>query len=524
MCVEESYFQDNQRYPLLGDGVGFHAYKITSLQLINITQYTHSGNSLGTTVSTTTHTRSTRDTGDDVSRVINKEPSTVIKSGPNGELVKVTRVQRVPRKRKGNGEKTDKPKLPKLTKPLSELTKDYKDLPIKNMERWVHRTAEDRRQEVEKRGGYVTRPMNSFMLYRSAFAERTKLWCLQNNHQVVSSVSGESWPLEPTAIREKYNELAKIERGNHQAAHPGYKFSPSKAQNSKKRKDPKEDMSDNERYIDDDNDTSTIGGSRARRSAQGGRKGTKLSNQAQGRGDATNGYMGLCYDHMEGGAQRSSFIHNNPGKTPPMCMGSTDMNGQYYQTTVRANSTTPISHSMHPAIIEDVTIRKTQAPTGLMDQSRLYQMDPIDSYVLQTGFQLADNSKVDPILLANESAYANGYDNSYRSQNINGDTMLPDEFVGEGNYEAGQFDIDRLFAAAAGSQIHDIHFPDGGVPTDSMSQLEGNGVASRFDARKLPGYDQSAMQGFLDLDNQEPWNVTGEIVSSDQFCYDEWLQ
>ncbi|KAF2461109.1 high mobility group box domain-containing protein, partial [Lineolata rhizophorae] len=97
------------------------------------------------------------------------------------------------------------------------------------MKAWVNRSAEVRRQEVEKRNGYITRPMNSFMLYRSAFAERTKEWCLQNNHQIVSSVSGESWPMEPPEVREMYNELAKIERLNHQAAHPDYKFSPSKA-------------------------------------------------------------------------------------------------------------------------------------------------------------------------------------------------------------------------------------------------------------------------------------------------------
>lgn len=70
--------------------------------------------------------------------------------------------------------------------------------------------------------------MNSFMLYRSAYAERTKHWGAQNNHQVVSAVAGQSWPLEPKEIRELYEEYARIERDNHAAAHPGYKFSPSK--------------------------------------------------------------------------------------------------------------------------------------------------------------------------------------------------------------------------------------------------------------------------------------------------------
>ncbi|KAF2763737.1 hypothetical protein EJ03DRAFT_283525, partial [Teratosphaeria nubilosa] len=103
------------------------------------------------------------------------------------------------------------------------------------MDAWVNRSAEVRRQEVEKRNGYVTRPMNSFMLYRSAFAERTKHWCLQNNHQVVSSVAGESWPLEPQEVRDQYNDWAKLERANHAAAHPGYKFSPSKSTNKRRK-------------------------------------------------------------------------------------------------------------------------------------------------------------------------------------------------------------------------------------------------------------------------------------------------
>jgi hypothetical protein len=96
------------------------------------------------------------------------------------------------------------------------------------MEAWVQRPVEERQKEAEQRKGYITRPMNSFMLYRSAYAERTKAWCAQNNHQVVSSVSGASWPMEPPELREFYNNLAKIERHNHQLAHPNYKFSPAK--------------------------------------------------------------------------------------------------------------------------------------------------------------------------------------------------------------------------------------------------------------------------------------------------------
>ena len=151
----------------------------------------------------------------------------------------------LPKPKKPKANRSDKAKTPKLTAPLSILTKDM-TVPVKDMEAWANRPVEVRRKEVEKRGGYVTRPMNSFMLYRSAFAERTKQWCLQNNHQVVSSVSGESWPMEPEEVRERFNELAKLERINHQNAHPDYKFSPSKAGASRKRKSGDSDDDDSD--------------------------------------------------------------------------------------------------------------------------------------------------------------------------------------------------------------------------------------------------------------------------------------
>jgi hypothetical protein len=77
--------------------------------------------------------------------------------------------------------------------------------------------------------------MNSFMLYRSAFAERTKQWFMQNNHQHVSKVSGRSWALEPQEIRNQFDTWAKIERANHQLAFPNYKFSPSKTATKRQR-------------------------------------------------------------------------------------------------------------------------------------------------------------------------------------------------------------------------------------------------------------------------------------------------
>ncbi|KAG4429591.1 hypothetical protein IFR05_014924 [Cadophora sp. M221] len=45
--------------------------------------------------------------------------------------------------------------------------------------------------------------------------------------------SPNSWSLEPNRIKEQYSEWARLERINHQSAHPEYKFSPRKLGGSK---------------------------------------------------------------------------------------------------------------------------------------------------------------------------------------------------------------------------------------------------------------------------------------------------
>ncbi|KAL2810438.1 hypothetical protein BJX63DRAFT_434223 [Aspergillus granulosus] len=136
------------------------------------------------------------------------------------------RVQK-PARRKAKKGKDREPRTT-LPGPLSELTKHMTDVPLKDMEEHVHRSVEQRHLEVAEKGGKVARPMNSFMLYRSAYQERTKQWFAQNNHQVVSEVTGDSWARESAEVRAKYIRLANIEKQNHLRAHPGYKFAPSK--------------------------------------------------------------------------------------------------------------------------------------------------------------------------------------------------------------------------------------------------------------------------------------------------------
>ncbi|KAJ5333210.1 High mobility group [Penicillium brevicompactum] len=116
----------------------------------------------------------------------------------------------------------------KLEGPLSQLTASFHSTPIRDMVEWAHRSVEDRLEEVRNKNGKICRPMNAYLLYRSAYTARAKVLVGANNHQIVSKVTGSSWHMEPEDIQRKYQELARIERDNHAAAHPDYKFAPLK--------------------------------------------------------------------------------------------------------------------------------------------------------------------------------------------------------------------------------------------------------------------------------------------------------
>ena len=307
------------------------------------------------------------------------------------------------------------------------LTKDYDNIPVKDMDAWVNRSAEVRQVEVEKRKGKITRPMNSFMLYRSAYADRTKVWCLQNNHQVVSSVSGESWPMEPKEIRDLYTEYARIERDNHQKAHPGYKFSPSKAgAANRKRRDTSEEEEEPSDLDDLDSEwrPSRSNGLRA----SGAKRTIPDTTWLTGNATYSSPDRAMTSNPIQ---QQSTYQYNNPGKPLPVPMLNDDLYGQYYQTSVRANIGHPYT--------EDVFMRRTEAPgisygTGppLIGLPGGHHYELLDEQpAVNTPVTLAE-PQVDPYLLAQDDDVFGG---------------LP---IASGNeHELQEFDHPDFFAAEA---------------------------------------------------------------------------
>ena len=209
------------------------------------------------------------------------------------------------------------------------------------MDAWVNRSAGTRHEEVLKKKGKISRPMNSFMLYRSAYAERTKAWCSENNHQVVSSVSGESWPMEPAEVRNKYNELAKLERINHQAAHPDYKFSPSKpaVAGRKRKSNLYEDDSDPEVDPSDADDPDAEWGSQAQR---------------KNRPRQTRKPVASATSAPSIGMMNSMFETTNEGRAVPERIDAEGMFHRYHQQEVQTNALNPV--------VEDVKLKMIGTP------------------------------------------------------------------------------------------------------------------------------------------------------------------
>jgi hypothetical protein len=326
------------------------------------------------------------------------------------------RAEKAPKAKKGKKDKGKAEKrIAKLDRPLSELTRDWTHMPVVDIEAYVNRSAEDRRKEVEdgKFPGKIKRPMNSFMLYRKAYQNRTKDWCLQNNHQIVSQVCGDSWPLEPDAVKEQFNEWARIERQNHQAAHPGYKFSPAKpgtAKSAAKRKVSLEHVSE-----ESDLEDFEWQGPQTKRTKR--QRTTPIQEQSVPYPTTRPAYQypsrESSVDPNYGGYNRSSYQATNPGKPLPAQYSQADLDvGQYYQQSVRSNP--------NIAGVEDIIIRKAATPgiqsfVGLPGGPEMEMMNPYSQYEgnIDPGF------RIDPSLMAhNQPTYSNAFYNGPQNDGL----------------------------------------------------------------------------------------------------------
>ena len=311
----------------------------------------------------------------------------------------VSRVRRT-KKEKIRAEK----KIAKLEQPLSVLTRDWTHVPVVDIAAYVNRSAEIRRKEIEegKNPGKVKRPMNSFMLYRKAYQNRTKDWCLQNNHQVVSQVCGDSWPLEPEEIKDQFTEWARIERINHSLAHPGYKFSPTKPGTAKmgKRKMSEEIYSDDEsgsEGYDWKDDRMFVRDRKKQRSTPRLETPPRAVSYPPTHSPYYYSSREASLEPGSGGVHRSSYQANNPGLPLPLAYQAQLQGGEYYQQSV---------HNFHhiPGT-QDVFLKRTSTP-GVHQPYPGHGMDGQDFDLLRS-YPSYDQypPRIDPLLMTNDQAF-----------------------------------------------------------------------------------------------------------------------
>ena len=319
-----------------------------------------------------------------------------------------------------------------MTEPLSVLTKDYPQ-PIRDMEEHVNRPAEERLEEMKTRGK-IARPMNSFMCYRSAYAERTKQWCHESNHQKISSLSGISWRMETPEIREKYAKLADTEKENHNKAHPGYKFSPAKAKTTdRKRKgagSEDEDEEEDFEHLESDSEWTPAGYKRTRGSRQRPRREMVYQESSP--------YMGgMPYPHpyhAAPGMNRSAFHASNPGRPLPVPMEDMQAYGQQRHYYTQSAHSVPSNYGHTQGQIEDIRIHHTPvpqadqaiAPSGLpgANHDDLYALDQnLDQNNIEVYGGGDKDQFVDPSLMNFDQPYQGGVFTEAGFSELDGDII-----------------------------------------------------------------------------------------------------
>ncbi|KAF7559578.1 hypothetical protein G7046_g4578 [Stylonectria norvegica] len=301
---------------------------------------------------------------------------------------------RVQKKRKDPKVKTGPPII---TKSLSEIAKDVPSIPVADIAAFVARPTELRQQETSrnKKPGSIKRPMNAFMLYRKAYQEVAKTQCAQNNHQHVSKVCGAGWPLESDEVHEMFTNWAKLERNNHQKAHPEYKFTPSKPKKGKRLDDIENDSaacSDAE----DSDWASAHGMARGGARPRGARQVSRMSETPSINYERYASVDPMDVSHMQAQAYHAAYAYPTPGRPHPQPLPYGQMEVTQY---------TPLMYP-HPnalGIMQDV-ISRTPSPGIDYQMNQMQHLESSPAYInnyygaMESGMEPAFEQRVDPLL------------------------------------------------------------------------------------------------------------------------------
>ncbi|KAK2609043.1 hypothetical protein QQS21_002413 [Conoideocrella luteorostrata] len=121
---------------------------------------------------------------------------------------------------------------PTIDKALSEFSKQYPGYVV-DPEAYAHRTVQERQQKYNKEQR-ISRPLNSYMLYRKAYQQVARKVIRRDQQQFASQIVGTSWTkLEGNEVKSWFKNLAKVDHRMHHEAFPAYKYTPTPGKNSK---------------------------------------------------------------------------------------------------------------------------------------------------------------------------------------------------------------------------------------------------------------------------------------------------
>ncbi|TFK35901.1 high mobility group box domain-containing protein, partial [Crucibulum laeve] len=74
--------------------------------------------------------------------------------------------------------------------------------------------------------GYIPRPANSFMLFRSECCklQREGKLVVKTSQQDISKVAAEIWATLPMDQKDYWVQMAKLAEAEHKSKHPGYTY------------------------------------------------------------------------------------------------------------------------------------------------------------------------------------------------------------------------------------------------------------------------------------------------------------
>lgn len=215
-------------------------------------------------------------------------------------------------------------------------------------------------------------------------------------------MAGASWAIEAPEVRKQYEDWARTERENHQAAFPDYKFQPQ-TQEAKARK--RKGKMDDESLEDSDLDDPTYHGGRgatpgSARSIRSKKQRRNFRESSYTPSLGSDGEWGTPEPYPGTMQNQSYYNRANPGKPLPTALSGIGANGAYYHATSHPNM-----RFSNLGLVEDIMYQQQEVPASLYETAPPVGLpgashEDLMGEIQDNGQLMFSPSSLDPDLLA----------------------------------------------------------------------------------------------------------------------------